>query len=170
MATFEIIPKIKFRVEGMGLTTLANFCSLFNDEGQWLVRETTRCVVLFDVAVAERAASWLKEHGVTNFPPTPERDTAKAIGQCRRCGETDSRRKNGRCMGAPGSTHDWPECPSEYERCAKAMAVGAAQGTCKNSGMDCGAHEFRGVFADTNPAYPRKTPIGGIGPRVRGSK
>lgn len=103
-------------------------------------------VYLLDVDVAERAVAWLKDHGVEQKSPEPERDTAKAIGQCRRCGEKDSRRKNGRCMGVPGSTHDWPECPSEYERCAKATAVGAARGTCKNNGNDCGAHEFRGVL------------------------
>lgn len=62
-----------------------------------------------EVDVAEKAVAWLKDRDVEQEPKAPERDTAKAIGRCRRCGETDSRRWNGRCQGVPGSVHDWPE-------------------------------------------------------------
>ena len=68
--------------------------------------------IVLDVNVAERAVAWLKAHGVEQESTAPERDTARAIGRCRRCGEKDARRSNGRCQGVPGSTHDWPEMPA----------------------------------------------------------
>jgi hypothetical protein len=30
-------------------------------------------------------------------------------GHCRKCGESDIARRNGRCMNVPGSEHDWGE-------------------------------------------------------------
>lgn len=146
MATFETIPKIKVRAEGLTPVLLDEFCATFDQGAQWLNFGTCRCVALFDVDLAEKAVAWLKEHGVEQEPKAPKRDTAKVIGNCRVCGETDTRRKNGRCNGVPGSTHDWPENPSVYERCKRADAIGAKEGTCKRSNLDCGAHEFRGVF------------------------
>lgn len=64
MATFETLPKIKLRVEGLGPVMLDEFCVAFDSVAHWLVFGNGRCVAMLDVDEAERAVAWLKAHGV----------------------------------------------------------------------------------------------------------